>query len=464
LNNQEKRLAKFSLVRSIHYIIFQKQGLLKQIPMRIKKVPNIVISDGKGNIYDIPELEMAGRSGFEIERVNPQDLIEIPEGSQLFELPMRKPIGFDRKTGERVVVEDGWAIAVFLAPAHTQLLLSAYEKDENAPLLPLFAYTAVGWLDGKFYAPAIRIDPDKRQDCDQFDHNLVIKNVKRKLKLHPKNRLLHHLGENCALRYLCPAARNYFLGRWEAPIPTSPGCNANCIGCISYQPREAGIPSTQDRLTFIPSVEEILEIAVPHLENAPNPIVSFGQGCEGEPLLVWEVIKEAIKEIRKRTKRGVINLNTNASKPEAIEQLCEAGLDSIRVSMNSAILEIYHRYYRPNNYTFDDVVSSIKIARKFNRWVSVNYFVFPGLTDWVEEYQAMRKLIKETDISMIQWRNFNIDPDWYLELIGVDGKIEKLGVKNVMKLLKEEFPHLVYGYFNPFKINSPVRDLSSSRV
>ncbi len=418
--------------------------------MRLRKVPNLVYSDGKGNIYDVPEIEMAGRTGVDFVKIDVNDLIELPEGSQLFELPGRRPVGFDRKTGRKIVFKDGIAVAAFLAPAYTQFFLSAYERDkDNVPILPLFAYTAVGWLNGKFYVPAVRIDPDKRQDCDQFNHDLVIKNVHKKLKKHPDNRLIRHLCENCALRYLCPAARNYFLGRWEAPIPTSPGCNANCVGCISYQPPENGVPSTQDRLTFIPTVDEILEVAVPHLEKAPNPVVSFGQGCEGEPLLVWEVIRDAIKEIRKRTKRGVININTNGSKPEAIEELCKAGLDSIRVSMNSAIPEIYHRYYRPNNYSFDDVIESMRIARKFNCWISINYFVFPGLTDWVEEYQALRKLIKGANISMIQWRNFNIDPDWYIEMIGVDGVTKKLGVKNVMKLLKEEFPYLAYGYFNP---------------
>ncbi len=39
---------------------------------------------------------------------------------------------------------------------------------------------------------------------------------------------------------------------------------------------------------------------------------------------------------------------------------------------------------------------------------------FPGMTDSVEEYEALRKLIKETGLKMIQWRNFNIDPDWYM--------------------------------------------------
>jgi hypothetical protein len=50
---------------------------------------------------------------------------------------------------------------------------------------------------------------------------------------------------------------------------------------------------------------------------------------------------------------------------------------------------------------------------------------------------------------MIQWRNFNIDPDWYLGKLGLVETGEMLGVKQLMELLKEEFPHLKFGYYNP---------------
>src|SRR5258705_487019 len=89
--------------------------------------------------------------------------------------------------------------------------------------------------------------------------------------------------------------------------------NANCIGCISFQPAEEEIVSTQDRLSFKPTPEEIVEFTVPHLQTAPFPIVSFGQGCEGEPLLMWETIRESIIEMRRHTQRGSININTNDS-------------------------------------------------------------------------------------------------------------------------------------------------------
>jgi MoaA/NifB/PqqE/SkfB family radical SAM enzyme len=202
-------------------------------------------------------------------------------------------------------------------------------------------------------------------------------------------------------------------------------------------------------LTFKPTAEEIVEFTVPHLQSAPFPIVSFGQGCEGEPLLMWETICQAISEIRKHTDRGIININTNGSKPDAVEALCAAGLNSIRVSTNSSRKHIYEAYYRPNNYQFEDIVESLKIVRKHKGWTSINYFVFPGMTDSVAEYEALRKLIADTGLNMIQWRNFNIDPDWYLGKISVSDTGEFLGVKQLMELIKDEFPDIKYGYFNP---------------
>ena len=71
------------------------------------------------------------------------------------------------------------------------------------------------------------------------------------------------------------------------------------------------------------------------------------------------------------------------------------------------------------------------------------------MTDSVEEYEAMRELIKDTGLNMIQWRNFNIDPDWYLGKLGVVETGEFIGIKQMMELLHEEFPEVKFGYFNP---------------
>jgi len=411
--------------------------------------PYVLYSDGKGNIFEDTSLYSVGRSGWDALPIPEEDWIELPDGGSLYELPARRGLGIDVNTGEMRLCEKGWAVAAFIPPAHTGLYLAAYETQQDAPTLPLFCYTAVGWYNDKFYVPAVRIERDIRQECSGFSDTKVKFGVEQMLNAYPHNRLVQHLANNCALTYHCPAARNYFMGRWECPVPSSPACNANCIGCISFQPQEETIISTQDRLTFKPSATEIVEFTVPHLETAPYPIISFGQGCEGEPLLMWETIREAIIEIRKHTPKGSININTNGSKPDAVEKLMQAGLNSIRVSMNSVRPEIYMKYYQPNNYKFEDIVESLRVVRNHGGWASINYFTFPGMTDSVEEYEKLRELIQYTDLSMIQWRNFNIDPDWYLGKIGVGDTGEFMGLGQMMDLIHEEFPNVKFGYFNP---------------
>lgn len=417
--------------------------------MTLSSSPYLLYSDGNGNIFEDTTLYATGRSGWDAVPIPREEWIELPAGGSLYELPGRKGIGIDVRTGEMRLCEKGWAVAAFIPPAYTGFYLAAYETGTHAPTLPLFCYTSVGWLQHTFYVPAIRIEQDIRQECIGYDKNKIDAGAAHLLKAYPYNRLVKHLMENCCQTYHCPAARNFALGRWECPVPTSPACNANCVGCISFQPLEEAIPSTQDRLTFKPTAEEIVEFAVPHLETAPYPIISFGQGCEGEPLLMWETIRDAIVEIRKHTKRGSININTNGSMPEAVHALCKAGLNSIRISTNSARREIYMPYYRPNNYQFEDIIESLKVVNRFGGWTSINYFVFPGMTDSVAEYEALRNLIKETGLKMIQWRNFNIDPDWYLGKIGITDTGECLGINQLMQLLRQEFPDLKHGYFNP---------------
>lgn len=411
--------------------------------------PYILYSDGKGNIFEDTSLYVVGRSGWDAMPIPEEDWIELPEGGSLYELPGRRGIGIDVQTGDMRLCEKGWAVAAFIPPAHTGFYIAAYETAADAPTLPLFCYTAAGWYNEKFYVPAVRIEQDIRQDCRGFDDNKVKAGVNDMLAAYPHNRLVKHLAENCALTYHCPAARNYFMGRWECPIPSSPACNANCIGCISFQPQDETIVSSHDRLMFKPTAAEIVEYTVPHLETAPFPIISWGQGCEGEPLLMWETIRDSIIEIRKHTQKGSINVNTNGSRPAAVEELMKAGLNSIRVSMNSARADIYTKYYQPNNYKFEDIVESLRVVRRYGGWASINYFVFPGMTDSVEEYEALRELIRTTDLSMIQWRNFNIDPDWYLGKMNIADTGECLGMGQMMELIREEFPQLKYGYFNP---------------
>jgi wyosine [tRNA(Phe)-imidazoG37] synthetase (radical SAM superfamily) len=193
----------------------------------------------------------------------------------------------------------------------------------------------------------------------------------------------------------------------------------------------------------------LLEIAVPHLEKAAKAVVSFGQGCEGEPLLQASTLESSIRQMRAQTSKGTINLNTNASLPAVVDRLALAGLDSIRVSMNSARPEMHHRYYRPSGFSFAEVRQTIEVMKKHHRHVSLNYFILPGFTDDPDEYAALCELIESCKPDLIQLRNLNMDPEHYLQAVGHAPVKPALGMLRWLNLLREQFPQLKFGYFNP---------------
>jgi molybdenum cofactor biosynthesis enzyme MoaA len=251
---------------------------------------------------------------------------------------------------------------------------------------------------------------------------------------------------NCATRNHCFAAKNLFLKRWEAPLPISKTCNAACLGCLSLQ-SDFSCDASHQRISFRPSKEEIVALAVEHLNTAPEAIMSFGQGCEGEPLTEYRLIVDSIKEMRRQTDAGTINLNTNGSLPERIRRIAESGLDSIRISLNSAQPELYRAYYRPKGYDFKDVVASITLSREMGLYTMVNYLVFPGITDQEGEIKALKKLIQKTGVNFIHLKNLNIDPQLYLKEMPMP-ESAGIGMKQMVKILREGFPDVELGYFN----------------
>jgi pyruvate-formate lyase-activating enzyme len=414
----------------------------------------LLYADARGNVLECPELEAVGSAAGRWRRLDAEEWLPLPPGSELFQLPERLPVGFDPRTGRYQVLDRDpltggpvRAVAAFVAPAHTQLASAAYVRSGEASLLPLFAYSAAGWRGNGFVAAALRVDPDPRQDIGGFDPEEVARRTRARLRAEPGNRLLQHLGR-CSLDYGCPAARNLFLGRWEAPLPTSPTCNARCLGCISLQ-EHSGVCATQERIDFVPTVEEVCGVAVPHLARAPRAVASFGQGCEGEPLMQWRLLEESCRRVRQATGRGTLNLNTNASLGQPLLRLRDAGLDSIRASLNSCRPRYYQAYYRPRGYTLEDVRHAVAGFKAAGGFVSLNYFVLPGFTDEPEELEALCGFLQDSGADLIQLRNLNIDPQWYLSGLDYTPTGEPLGVLRWLAALRERFPALRFGYYNP---------------
>lgn len=408
-------------------------------------IPYLIYCTPDGEIREETRLQALAFGGRPLETT---DLIPLPDGVTLSMMPDRLAVG-QKRTGEQQVLTKvhGWAAAALLPIGYTRTLLPAYEKVPDTEPLPFFGYSAVAGLHGRLHVAAIKTDDPHKWHPRAFNARALTRLVREKQSTLPANRIIAQHA-HCALDYSCPTASNLFFGRWEMAIAVSPGCNSRCIGCISKQ-EEDGLISPQDRLTFIPTVDEIVEVAVPHLESAEEAIVSFGQGCEGEPLMQWRRIEQAIKVIRMRTDKGVININSNASNPRWLQRLYDAGLDTLRASIISGHPETYTAYYRPIGYTFEDVKESLKRARDAGLYSSINLLSFPGMIDREREIEALIAFVRETGLKLIQLRNLNIDPEVLLpRMPALDAMGKAMGMRVLIETLRREVPEVEIGNFS----------------
>ncbi len=422
--------------------------------MDYKNLPNMLYADRDGIIYEHPYYRMTGFSGGSIAALEDEDLIRMPEFSKLFFIPDCPPIGLDPSTGECILVpeiEDAGvtkkclAVASFPEPGIVRSHLPAVDYGNKSYILPMWGYTATGFRDDSYWLAGFRIEYNLKWDPRNYDDRVLIPAIREYQRMEISGPLVEHLI-NCAVNNHCFAAKNLFLKRWEAPLPISMGCNADCIGCLSLQP-DNSCRSSHQRILFRPDKNEIVSIAVRHLDEAPEAIVSFGQGCEGEPLTEYLLMSESIREIRNRTRKGTINLNSNGSWPERVLEAAKSGLDSIRISLNSARPPFYRAYYRPKSYDFEDVITSISLSRELGLYTMINYLVFPGISDQEEEIEAMIKLLIRTGVNFVHMKNLNIDPDLYIRAMPVsDSKV--VGMRKMVEIIQKELPGLRIGYFN----------------
>ncbi len=404
----------------------------------------LIYADEKGRVFDHPGVYAVARSGHMLTEILEDELIPLPEGATLVSLPDTVPVGMDPDTGEMMKLDGYTAVGALLPQGYTRLLLPGYVKVDKTKKFPLFGYTAVVWKDDRFWVAARKSDEPHQWNPLNFPMDELRGLVDQTIALYPRNRIFQHLS-HCALEYECLTASNNFFNRWEGALPVSFACNAGCYGCISEQPEDSGFPAPQTRMNFRPSEDELVEVMLHHLKT-PKSIISFGQGCEGEPSTMASIIIPAMRRVRAQTDMGYININTNAGLTDHIRGIVDAGLDLMRISIISAIEEHYNAYYRPRGYTLENVARSAEYASSKGVYTSINYLCFPGVFDREEEIEAMIAFIRRTGIKLIQLRNLNIDPDSYLEMIP-EPKGEVFGMKQAIEIYRQELPDVVIGSF-----------------
>ena len=430
-------------------------------------MPRLLFADDRGRVYDHPDLLAAVRTGEDL-LAPPERARALPEGATLTMLPGRRPVGIDPDTGSVTVLREvrvgrrtivPHAVGATLPPGFTRTFLPAAARPvlaavSDTPVLPQWAYTAAAFgADG----PVVwALHTDRRRHWSPRVHSTPDLPRRVSETLEETGNPIYRQLSRCALEWRCFTAQNTFYLRDEGAIPSSAGCNAACIGCLSEQD-EGMPPASHERIVRAPTAEEMAEVAIRHLERATGRVmVSFGQGCEGEPLTRWKEIERAIRLVRARTSRGSIHANTNGSLPDALGRLVDAGLDSVRISLNSASEDLYAAYYRPRGYALPDVVRAIRTAKARGAYVALNLLTFPGVTDRAGEAERLCALVARTGVDQIQTRPLAIDPDVYVEVArGRGASGPAVGIRALVAALEAARPGLVVGNFSRARSERP---------
>ncbi|HEY8678029.1 MAG TPA: radical SAM protein [Candidatus Dormibacteraeota bacterium] len=394
--------------------------------------------DGRVQVHS--SLHALARTGWEV--APPDHLIPIPNGTTLVHLPGRFAIGRSARGPVSLRTEGQLAVAAVLPPGYLRTWLPAYEASSGAPVLPLYGYAAVGAVDGEPRVAALRTDRWEAWNPQAMERQQMAPSLRAAVRALPANRLVQHLV-TCATDYRCLTAQNLFIRRGEGAIPVSPACNAACLGCISEQWGEVASPQT--RLSFAPGAIEIAELAAWHLSAHVENFVSFGQGCEGEPLTRGAILVEAVRRIRAAAPAATIHINSNGSRPEVLRRLIAAGLNSIRISIFSLDDARFRAYYRPVGYSLKEVADCATVMADRGGQVTVNLLTFPGISDAPEEIEALVTFIQQRGVHQVQLRTLNVDPLWLLDRI--PNRTAGIGMRAFVDQLRRRCPGLRLGNF-----------------
>jgi pyruvate-formate lyase-activating enzyme len=403
-----------------------------------------------GSLDVLPGVRPAARSGARLVPLSAAEVTPLPESATIAHLPGRRALALTRGGDALELPDDCVPVAAVLPVGHLRTLLPGSEPQPGAPRLPLFGYTAIAEHRGSLVVAALRTDELDWWEPRRFRRPDLPAAVEAARRALPGNRIVEQLSV-CALEHNCYTAQNTFYRRYEAALPASPACNADCLGCISLQPDE--VPTPQPRMMYAPTPEELADLAHYHLGGEDAHIVSFGQGCEGEPLTRGDALEEATARIRRMHPRATVHVNTNGSNPRALQRMIAAGCNSVRVSAISFTDAVFRAYYRPVGYTLDDVIECGRVMRAAGGQVCLNLLTFPGVTDAPDEVDRTIAACREMGVMQVQWRSLNVDHDWLARVL--PPMRPGIGMRAALDRFRTELPEVEHGNFTrPFPVRA----------
>ncbi|MFI5286999.1 MAG: radical SAM protein [Candidatus Dormibacteria bacterium] len=406
-----------------------------------------IVARPDGEIEVLGGFRPAARSGGTLVKLDAAQMIPLPEGTTLMHLPGRRALALDSKDRPVDVEADLLPVAAVLPVGYLRTLLPASRPLPGSRRLPLYGYAAVVEHHDELMVAALSTDAFGWWEPARYAGGGLDAAIESARQALPGNRLVDHLAI-CATDLRCYTAQNTFLRRYEGALPASPACNADCLGCISLQ-TDGQAPAPQPRMRFAPTADELAGMASFHLGGSDAGIVSFGQGCEGEPLTRDDVLARAVAMIRNDHPEATIHVNTNGSRPQVLQRLIDAGCNSVRISAISFSDAVFRAYYRPVGYSIEDVIECGRVMSASGGQVCLNLLTFPGLTDSSAELDRTAAAVVEMGARQIQWRSLNCDHDWLVDVLAARGLLpdDGIGLASAYQHLVDRLPGVTHGNF-----------------
>ena len=164
-------------------------------------------------------------------------------------------------------------------------------------------------------------------------------------------------------------------------------------------------------------------------------------------------VVESARKVREKCGKGTLHfLCSSGMEEEEWNLLGESRLDSFSFPLFTSRKRYLESLYGNSRYLtlVKRAIASIKQKGKI---VCLEFFILPGFSDEIEEFESLVSLLKEIDIDKLKLKNFVGDSTSFLSSIS-HVPSPNTSILELLKNLQSSFPNLHIGYHNMPKYSS----------